>query len=316
MNQAFSEDTVRNGRNLCNKVWNMSRLVQQIVDENSAEASTDSEASADGSAGVLAEQRYTTENAGEDWICREINETLKIVEKQIGQYRLADVVEEVQDLIWNRYAGWFLESQKIFKNTELLKVSFENILKILHPFAPFVTEAIWQNLSWTKGMIIDSDWPKMMHYDPISAENFEKIIEVVSEIRRVQAELPGGFNKARKYGLLVGDDSLVSDNSLLIKYLSHVESISETEGSPQGLRLPIANHEVYLDVPEKVVDEYREKVDQKIMAIGRELDALNARMMNPRYVDKAPAELVEETRRGIEEKTGLIERLKAEREMI
>ena len=348
MNQAFAEDTVRNGRNLCNKVWNMSRLVQQIVDEEATESGSEGgysaevdETAAAGSAGLSEAavgsggasaalggfggasagalsglEVYTTENAGEDWICREIDETLKTVEKQMKQYRLADVVEEVQDLIWNKYAGWFLESQKIFKNTGLLKVSFEAILKILHPFAPFVTEAIWQNLSWTKGMIVDSEWPEMLKYDPISAENFEKIIEVVSEIRRIQAELPGGFKKARKYGLLVGDDSLVNDNSLLIKYLSHVESIGETEGSPKGLRLPIVNHEVYLDVPEKVVDEYREKVDQKILAIGKELDALNARMMNPRYVDKAPAELVEETRRGIEEKTGLIERLRVEREMI
>ncbi|MDO5481373.1 MAG: valine--tRNA ligase [Candidatus Saccharibacteria bacterium] len=298
MNQAFSEESVKAGRNTCNKIWNIGRLIQKIVDEN------------------FETQEVATVNMGEDWICREITEALVEIEKQMKQFRFAEAVETVQSLVWDKYADWFLESQKIYKNSSLLKVTFEAILKILHPFAPFVTEAIWQNLSWTDGMIITASWPEFMKYDPISAENFEKIIEVVTAIRQVQAELPGGFTKARKYGVIIGDDSLVDDNSLLVAQLAHVDSIRNAEGAPSGLRLPVANREIYLDVPPEVVEEYREKLDEKILAVGAELDGLNARMMNPRYVDRAPAELVEETRRGIEEKERLIERLKTERSAI
>ena len=80
--------------------------------------------------------------------------------------------------------------------------------------------------------------------------------------------------------------------------------------------MALANHEVYLDVPAEVVAEYRENLEERVLAVGRELDALNMRMMNPNYVQKAPAVLVKQTRDGIVEKTALIERLKGELKVI
>ena len=322
MNQAFSENSVVAGRNLCNKLWNVSRLIQSVVDEGDAEV--------DG--------WVTTENMGEDWICREINSARELIERQMAEYRFAEAVETLQNLIWNKYADWFIESQKLYHNVNLLKATLEAILKMLHPFAPFVTETIWQNLSWTEGMLINAEWPSSFEFDPISAENFAKLTEVVSEIRSTVTaikKLPkvakmlkkGGEDKkildagdetAEKGGIVVlyGDDSLVADNDLLVKALAHVADVKSCEGQPRGIRLALANHEVYLDVSPEVVKAYAEALDERILAVGRELDALNARMMNPNYVDKAPAKLVEETRRAIEEKAALIERLKVEREAI
>ena len=161
-------------------------------------------------------------------------------------------------------------------------------------------------------MIVNAEWPSELEFDPISAENFKNLMVIVSEIRGTLQALPGG----KKWGLLYGDDSLVDDNSLLVQKLSGVASISSCEGQPRGIRLALANHELYLDVPEEVVKQYREALTERILTVGRELDALNARIMNPRYVDKAPAELVKETRDGIKEKTALIERLKKELEVI
>ena len=115
---------------------------------------------------------------------------------------------------------------------------------------------------------------------------------------------------------LYGDDSIVDDNQILIQQLTRVSSVIPTEGQPRGLRLALANHEVYLDVSAEVVAKYAESLDEKILAVGRELDNLNMRMMNPNYVDKAPAELVEETRKLIAEKEALIDRLIQERQAI
>ncbi len=297
INQAFAENSVAAGRNLCNKLWNISRLVQSIVDEEAGEGA------------------YTTENMGEDWICRELNDCREQIERDMKEYRFSEAVETLQTTIWDKYADWFIESQKIYRNASLLKVTLEMILKMLHPFAPFVTEAIWQNLSWTKGMIIAEQWPEALEFDSISAENFERLKEVVTEVRTTYAALPGSY-KNKKFGLLYGDDSLVDDNSLLIQKMSGAPTINTTNGQPRGIRLALANHEIYLDAPEEVVKDYKEALTERILAVGRELDALNARMMNPRYVEKAPAELVKETRDGIEEKTKLIERLKGELEVI
>ena len=296
MNQAFSESAVMAGRNLCNKLWNISRFVEQVVSEDSSSSEP---------------VKYTTENMGEDWICRELTACKEALEDDMANYRFSEAVERLYTTIWDKYADWFIESQKVYRNVPLLKVTLEMILKMLHPFAPFVTEAIWQSLSWTEGLLMTQEWPSRLRSDPISAENFERLMVVVSEVRRVSNELSEA-TKGKKYALLYGDEALVDDNSLLVAALAPVTEVISCEGQPRGLRLALANHELYLDVPAEVVAKYREQLEARILAVGKELDALNARMMNPNYVDKAPAHLVKETRDGITEKTALIERLKGE----
>ncbi|MBR3236369.1 valine--tRNA ligase [Candidatus Saccharibacteria bacterium] len=329
MNQAFSEDSVIAGRNLCNKLWNISRFVQGIVGEgsepNTSFASSRRPVVTGGASSFAAahanayessdSELYTTNAMGEDWICREINECLEQVERDMAEYRFAEAVETLYATIWDKYADWFLESQKLFKNVPLLKKTLETLIIALHPFAPFVTEAIWQNLSWTEGFVAAAKWPARLDFDPISAENFENIRTIVSEVRGTLQSLPGS-NNAKKYGLLYDNDSLVKDNQMLIKALAKVPTINALDGAPRGLRLALANHELYLDVPEKVVSEYKEALTERILAVGRELDGLNARMMNPNYVAKAPEHLVKETKGAITEKEALIERLKQQLKLV
>ena len=298
MNQAFSENSVISGRNLCNKLWNISRLIQSIVDE-------DGDVNGD----------YANDNQSEDWICRELNSCLEQIEQDMKSYRFAEAVETLYQTIWDKYADWFLESQKIYRNVPLLKKTLETLLVAIHPFAPFVTEAIWQNLSWAEGFIITEKWPSKLKFDPISAEQFENIKTIVSEVRTTLQSLPG-TNNAKKYGLMYDNDSLVEDNSLLIKVLTKVPEINPLNGSPRGLRIALANHELYLDVSEKVVTEYKDALTEKILSVGRELDGLNARIMNPNYVQKAPEHLVKETKDAIKEKESLISRLKVQLSLI
>ncbi len=346
MNQAFSENSVIAGRNLCNKLWNISRLVQNIVDEESEDSVLQYSAGADShfdndsrsesevtSSASCRTNRcenddreprtlqnttsnsYTTLNMGEDWICREINACLDQVENSIKNYRFAEAVDSLYQTIWDKYADWFIESQKIYKNASLLKTTLEALLIALHPFAPFVTEAIWQNLSWTSGFIATANWPERLKFDAISAEQFENIRTIVSEARTTLTALPG-TNNAKKYSLMYDNDSLVEDNLLLIQSLTKVPAITKLDCAPRGLRLALANHELYLDIPEKVVKEYRDSLTEKILSVGRELDALNARIANPNYVAKAPEHLVKETQDAIREKEALISRLKQELELI
>ena len=233
----------------------------------------------------------------------------------MSEYRFSEAVEIVYSLVWDKYADWFLESQKIFKNIPLLKKTLENVLMMMHPFAPFVTEVIWQNLSWTSGMVIDAGWPETMKYDEISAMNFERMIEVVTKIRATNNSL-SLLNNNKKFGLLFGEDVMAIENTLLLKFLSHVPYISSTNGTPRGLKLAIANHELYLDVTAEAVAKYKDELTEKILAVGRELDGLNSRMMNPSYVERAPAELVRETRNLIAEKEKLIEEMKMQLNVI
>ena len=330
MNQAFSENSVIAGRNLCNKLWNISRLIQSMVDEASENvhsrhfATNEEQVSEVSPVTTGRDERaenesfltpYQTDNMGEDWICREINECMSQIEQCMKNYRFAEAVDALYQTIWDKYADWFLESQKIYKNIPLLKKTLETILIILHPFAPFVTETIWQNLSWTEGFIATAKWPEELKYDAISAEQFESLIGIVSEVRGTLQALPG-TNNSKKYSLLYDKDSLVEDNTLLIRTLTKVPSVNALDGAPRGLRIALANHELYLDVPADVVKAYKDSLTEKILAVGRELNALNSRMMNPNYVERAPAHLVKETTDAIKEKESLISRLKQQLTLI
>ncbi len=324
MNQAFSENSVVAGRNLCNKLWNLARFIQGMVDESQGNSAVAVEiAQAEGNAEIVNENAvrtggampYSTDNMGEDWICRELTRCKEEIEDDMMAYRFSEAVETLYSVIWDKYADWFIESQKMYKNVPLLKATLEMILTMLHPFAPFVTEAIWQSLSWTNGMLVVQKWPPRLVWDEISAENFERLMVVVSEIRRVSNELLGASG-GKKWTALYGDDALVDDNQVLVAKLANLESMVSCEGQPRGLRLALANHEIYLDVSAEVVKAYRDRLEERILKVGRELDALNARMMNPNYVDKAPVELVKQTRDGISEKEKLIERLRGELRVI
>ena len=294
--QAFSEDSVVASRNLCNKLWNIARLIDSWVDESPVEA-------------------YDTDSMGEDWICRELDNLKKTVEHCMKHYRFSEAVEAIYSTIWDKYADWFLESQKLFKNLPLLKRTLEDLLIISHPFMPFLTETIWQALSWTDGLLITQKWPESLVYDPISAEQFERLMLTVSEARKVLAGLKDTV-KGISVGLLYGDDGLVADNAELIRHLTRTDYIRPTDGTPKGIRLALSGREVYLDVPADIVKTYKAQLENRILSVGRELDALNARMFNPNYVAKAPAHLVEETKKGITEKKALIERLKLELSVI
>ena len=238
MNQAFSEATVVAGRNLCNKLWNISRYVQGVVDGATAED---------------LEAEHETDNMGEDWICRELNRCRERIESSMKEYRFSEAVEVIYTTIWDKYADWFLESQKLHGNVALIRKTFKMLLVMLHPFAPFVTEAIWQNLSFTEGMLINEKWPEELEFDEISAENFEQLMAVVTGVRATLSAIPGN----ERWDVIYGNDSLVADNAELIIQLARVKVYS-SEGQPRGIRLALPNREVYLDVPEEVVVSYKD----------------------------------------------------------
>lgn len=293
VNQAFSASKVIAGRNLCNKLWNVSRFVQALVDETENK------------------EPVTTLNMGEDWICRELNDCKNELDKLIQKFRFAEAGELLYDTIWNKYADWFIESQKIYKNTPLLKITLDNILIMLHPFAPFVTETIWQTLSWTEGMIINQKWPEDLKFDPMTAEEFVSLITVISTVRSHFQNLPGG----KKYPLLFGNDSLVNDNQILVQFLTHATSVIPTD-TPRGMRVALPNRELYLDIDPDTLSKYRNKLESDILSLGQEIDRLNLRLMNPNYTEKAPRELVDQTEKQLAEKQTTLERLKQELTLI
>ena len=293
VNQAFSTSKVIASRNLCNKLWNIARLIQDLVD-NSTTNNT---------------EELVIDNLVEDWICGQLNHANKELQKLLDHYRFAEAGDLIYDLIWNKYADWFIETEKLWKDTTLLKSTFEQILIMAHPFAPFVTETIWQTLSWTEGMLINQKWPTPYKYDAEMAAHFDELIEIISNIRSHYQALPG----AERYPIAFHDDPFIYKNQLLIQHLTKCPCVPQINlDEIKGLRLAIQGHNIYLQIPEDIHKKYKANLEDRILKLGREIETLEARLRSPNYVNKAPKELVEETRNSLAEKQDLLNKMKAE----
>lgn len=291
--QAFNKGSVIAARNFCNKLWNIARFVEAQIGDNHQIVDLEPQTPAD------------------HWIIRQLNDAANNIAVRIEQYRFSEASETVYHTIWDDVADWYIESSKTAINRPLLSWVLATSLKIAHPFAPFVTETIWQTLNYTDGILMREAWPTPEKFDPIAAEQFEQLKLLVAEGRWVIAELPGN----KKYRLLYGNDSLITDNQDTIKHLMRLEAIEHTD-QPRGLRLAAANREAWLDIDSETLYQHQENLEMRLAEARQKLAGLKKRLENPTYVEKAPAHLVEETREQLAEQEKIITRLVSELEVI
>ena len=291
--QAFNKGSVIAARNFCNKLWNIARFVEAQIGDNHQIVDLEPQTPAD------------------HWIIRQLNDAANNIALRLEQYRFSETSETVYHTIWDDVADWYIESSKTAINRPLLSWVLATSLKIAHPFAPFVTETIWQTLNYTDGILMREAWPTPEKFDPIAAEQFEQLKLLVAEGRWVIAELPGN----KKYRLLYGNDSLIADNQDTIKHLMRLEAIEHTD-QPRGLRLAAANREAWLDIDSETLYQHQENLEMRLAEARQKLAGLKKRLENPTYVEKAPAHLVEETREQLAEQEKIITRLVSELEVI
>ena len=291
--QAFNRGSVIAARNFCNKLWNIARFVEAQIGDNHQIVDLEPQTPAD------------------HWIIRQLNDAANNIAVRLEQYRFSEASETVYHTIWDDVADWYIESSKTAINRPLLSWVLATSLKITHPFAPFVTETIWQTLNYTDGILMREAWPTPEKFDPIAAEQFEQLKLLVAEGRWVIAELPGN----KKYRLLYDNDSLIADNQDTIKHLMRLEAIEHTD-QPRGLRLAAANREAWLDIDSETLYQHQENLEMRLAEARQKLAGLKKRLENPTYVEKAPAHLVEETREQLAEQEKIITRLVSELEVI
>lgn len=292
-NQAFSLSKVTAGRNFANKLWNVARFIENQTGEE------------------FVYKKPEPNTIADHWIVKQLNEASRVIADNIEKYRFAEACEVMYHSVWNSVADWYVESAKFQINPNMLAWVLETCLKISHPFAPFVSEAIWQSLPWRNDMLIKSSWPTEIEFDEISASEFERLIDLVTEVRRVVSELP----KSQKYQLLYVSNSMIEENALLIKSLTKLRGVVKTDNS-EGLKLANSGQEVWLDVNEKTLKEHHSNISRRIDEAKKTLQNLEARLANPSYVEKAPQALVAETQKELGIQKELIQALSVELNLI
>ena len=291
--QAFNTGKVVAARNFCNKLWNIARYTENLVGDRTPAVSPQLQSLAD------------------HWIARQLDEAAQSLDRQIATYHFAEAGETIYHTVWDDVADWYIEASKVEQNIDMNAYVLDTILRLTHPFAPFLTETIWQALPWHDTILASETMPDRLEYDDIAAAAFGRLKDLVSEARYVVSELPGN----KRYGLLYMDDSLVADNIELVKKLARATSVEYVDQA-RGLRLAASGRDVWLDIDDETLYEHQANLEKRLAEERQHIRTLETRLANDNYVAKAPSALVEESRKTLREKQELITRLQNELQVV
>jgi len=288
-NQPFGLPKVIGARNFCNKLWNIARYIEDKVGDRKK----------------LGEPEPTTD--ADHWILGRLQQTTNDISNYLENYRFSEAYETLYHFVWDDFADWYIEASKAEENKELLAYTLEAILKITHPFAPFLTETIWQTLSWAPDtLLVTSKWPEIAKADMSRSRAFEGVKEIISETRAVLKAV--GATEVTLFHAAV---ALVEANTSLIERLAHVASV-QSDKTKAGVRLTQTKYEIRLNISDDVAKSYALKLIAQEKEEAEVAKRLRARLQNNEYVHNAPEQVVAETRAQLEEAENRLLSLKQE----
>jgi len=292
VNRGYDGRRVEEARNFCNKLWNVARFIEDKVgDQHNLRTDAKPESMAD------------------HWIISRAGETASEISKAIEAYRLSEAYELLYNFVWHDLADWYIEASKLTPNLGVLGSVLELTLKMAHPFAPFVTETIWQTLAWAHdSMLIVQRWPEKRSFDSQKADDFQSLVELITEARRISSVV-----KTAKPKLYFRDSAVITNNVQLIQRLGGLGEVIESPAAKSaGMRLNVAGFDCWLDIDTGAAKAYIDKlIDQKSQR-QQAIDRLETRLSAPGYVSKAPKEIVAESQQQLELEKQLLAQIQSE----
>jgi valyl-tRNA synthetase len=274
----FSKEKLDGSRNFVNKLWNAARCVDMLVRKSTGE---------------------TCENSYDIWILSRINFISKETHRHYENFEIDLVLQKIYGFFWYEFCDWYLEFTKISGNIKTLMCVFKNILIMFHPFVPFVTEKIWQNLQF-EGSCINASYPAFK--EELQGSNIEteaeKIIEIIKSVRvkRNELEIP----PSKKINLFFEADEnikqIINKNSEYIKKLANVEEINFSHVKNANV---ILLRFVRILIPTDHFinkDEMRYKTKLEIKSAEKQAEKQNTLLANTDFTKKAPPHVVAKTR--------------------
>jgi valyl-tRNA synthetase len=294
----FNEERVKQGRDLANKLWNASRLILLRV----------SEVEPDPGAGGAVEDR---------WIVSRLERlTLRATELYDG-FRFSPAALELYGTFWSELCDWYLELAKprLYEEenegvSAVLLWALERTLKLLHPLMPFVTEEIWSFMPGAEGLLAVAPWPQAdeSRIDERAEAEVERLIEAVTALRRYRDEVGAKASAPVRGRLLAEDYGALSEQ---LARMARFELIDPASADGEVLAtVPIPGGGVQV-LPSDAFDaeEARARIAARRERLAREVERAERRLANEQFVAKAPAAVVDEERRKLEEYREALRRL-------
>ena len=298
----FDEDLCKQGSGFVNKIFNASRLILGWeVDEN--------------------KDQPDYAKTAIDWYEAKFQKALVELEDHYSKYRMSDALMTTYKLIWDDFCSWFLEmikppyGEKIDGTTFKSAVSIlENNLKVLHPFVPFISEEIWQNISErsTDEALIISKWPEQYDVNASIIEDFNKVTEVISGIRTIRKEKNISFKDTIEVKVINTEKLSDKYNSIIAKMgnLSSIETVNESVDGALSFR--VKSNEYFIPMAGAIdVDAEIEKLKAELDYTEGFLKSVKKKLSNERFVNNAPEQVVAVEKKKQSEAEAKIETIKA-----
>ena len=292
----FTDEKVASSRNFANKIWNAARFIHMNID------------------GHEVKNQLPEELALEDrWIVSSFNRVAGEVTENLEKFELGIAVQKLYDFIWDEFCDWYIELAKTRLQSgdetaqgarQVLVWVMTGVLKLLHPFMPYITEEIWQTLPHTeedqKALMVSPYPVRRPELDcPQAEQEMKRIMDAIRGIRNRRAEMNvPPSRKAKVYIASAAQDTFCNGSAFIsrLAYASAVE-VGEQFDIPGAVTVVTADARIYIPMDE-LVDKQAERarLSKELEAAQKQLSQAQGKLNNPGFTGKAPANVVEGVR--------------------
>ncbi|MDC3415678.1 valine--tRNA ligase [Aquibacillus salsiterrae] len=293
----FQWEKVESTWNFINKIWNASRFVLMN----------------------LGEMKYddidltTKQSVADKWILTRLNETIENVNRNVDKYEFGEAGRHLYNFIWDEFCDWYIEMAKLplYGEDEAAKQStrsvlayvLDNIMRMLHPFMPFVTEEIWQQLPHQGESITRAAWPAVSDelHDPKAAEEMSRLVAIIRSVRNIRAEVDTPMSKQIELLIRAKDESIVHqlhDNRHYLERFCNPSSLTIStaiEVPEKAMSAVVTGADLFLPL-EGLIDVEKEikRLESELEKWNKEVDRVKKKLSNEGFIKKAPEKVVEE----------------------
>ncbi len=280
------EEKIAGFRNFVNKIWNVTRFILlNTTPEDLAKSFN----------------KKDVKTTADKWILTRLQKLIKESTQLIEKYHFSEAGMKIYDFLWNEMADWYLEFSKgEHKNPAVLLHVLRDTLKLLHPFVPYITEALWEKLGM-KQFIMLEEWPVYNASLIFSADakKIEKIYTLITEIRKVRAEYK--LDPAKKFDAVIFGGALTTllkEKEQAIKRLANLENITLAKKGTKpakALSIMASGVEVYIPFDQMFdIEKELERIKKELTQHEKDLAGLEGRLHNKTFLSSAPKEVVEQ----------------------
>ena len=286
----FIEEKVKSSRNFANKVWNASRFIMMNLPDD-----------------FKADKLPENLNVEDKWVISKFNTVAKVVNENLDNFELGVAVQNLYDFIWDIYCDWYIELTKpriaaggetaLTAQTVLVWV-MKGMLKLLHPFMPYITEEIWQALVNDGTAIMLNDYPvydEALSYAEDEAK-FEKIIDAIKGIRATRTGMNVPPSVKAKVYVETAEQEIFKSGVMFFERLASASEvdIADKWDIPDSVTVVTDCARIFIPLSDIIdVEKEMARLDKEKKAVQKDLDFLNGKLNNQGFLAKAPEKLIE-----------------------